>query len=262
MKESIEDAKKCYALEVEDVLDVEMLLIDGCFVLELLYRYYLINYPPKEKNQISTGDPIFSSIQMCANVQHDLILLKNQRPFFILEKLFPFTLDRIPDISLSLSQFVILYFGNSMNYESKVSTIPKKSGKFNHHILHLLQNNYLPDNDLPKEGGLSEFMHSASEFDYAGVKFMPDNEQGMFNFKVKFSGARGIFKWCHRACFEIPSLCIYDFTEPSLRNIIALKQCCPGVTCLFTSYAFLMDRLIDNAKHVGVLGKAGVICNY
>ncbi|KAG5550481.1 hypothetical protein RHGRI_015449 [Rhododendron griersonianum] len=37
MKTSIDNAKKCYAEEV--TLDEEMMLVDGCFILESLYRY-------------------------------------------------------------------------------------------------------------------------------------------------------------------------------------------------------------------------------
>ncbi|KAG5512614.1 hypothetical protein RHGRI_038904 [Rhododendron griersonianum] len=37
MKTSIDDAKKRYATEV--TLDEKMMLVDGCFILEFLYRY-------------------------------------------------------------------------------------------------------------------------------------------------------------------------------------------------------------------------------
>ncbi|KAE9447611.1 hypothetical protein C3L33_20499, partial [Rhododendron williamsianum] len=36
MKTSLDNAKKCYAAEV--TLDEEMMLVDGCFILEFLYR--------------------------------------------------------------------------------------------------------------------------------------------------------------------------------------------------------------------------------
>ncbi|KAG5512631.1 hypothetical protein RHGRI_038921 [Rhododendron griersonianum] len=37
LKTLVDDAKKCYAEEV--TLDEEMMLVDGCFILEFLYRY-------------------------------------------------------------------------------------------------------------------------------------------------------------------------------------------------------------------------------
>jgi len=40
IKASLDDAKKCYPEEV--TLDVEMMLVDGCFILEFLYRYFWI----------------------------------------------------------------------------------------------------------------------------------------------------------------------------------------------------------------------------
>ncbi|PSS34648.1 UPF0481 protein [Actinidia chinensis var. chinensis] len=51
-------------------------------------------------------------------------------------------------------------------------------------------------------------------------------------------------------------------TEPFLRNLIAFEQCFPGVSCYFTSYAFLMDMLVNSVKDIEVLQKAGIIENY
>ncbi|KAG5512683.1 hypothetical protein RHGRI_038969 [Rhododendron griersonianum] len=50
MKMSMDEAQKCYAEDV--TLDVEMMLVDGCFILELLYRFYESkNIPKLEEEQ-------------------------------------------------------------------------------------------------------------------------------------------------------------------------------------------------------------------
>ncbi|KAG5512678.1 hypothetical protein RHGRI_038964 [Rhododendron griersonianum] len=54
IKTSLDDAKKCYAEGV--ALDEEMMLVDGCFILEVLYKFYEKNIPKEEgKKPFSTG---------------------------------------------------------------------------------------------------------------------------------------------------------------------------------------------------------------
>jgi len=136
MKMSIEDVKKCYAEEV--TLDAEMMLVDGCFILEYLCRLHLdrIGYTT---GIITTADPILQNDLICNTIQGDLLLLENQIPFLVLERLFPLTLAQIPNLpppleKLSLMDYVeVLQFplldymmrldeGNSTNSDGSVKT--------------------------------------------------------------------------------------------------------------------------------------------
>ncbi|XP_057476434.1 UPF0481 protein At3g47200-like [Actinidia eriantha] len=158
------------------------------------------------------------------------------------------------------SECILSLFGNRMDSENKGDAAPKKSKEVYYHILHMLHEHCLP-RDLPRGEDYSELMPSASNLDYAGVKFVGGSGQDFF--KVKFTEAQSCLGRCfHRARFEIPTLCIYDSTEPFLRNLIAFEQCCPRVSCYFTSYARLMDTLVDSAKDVEVLQKTGILRNY
>ncbi|KAL7250761.1 hypothetical protein ACSBR1_012720 [Camellia fascicularis] len=125
---SLTDAKKCYAEEVDDELDEEMLVIDGCFILELLYR-------PHEKRD--PHDPIFGSPLTSITVQHDLLLLENQLPFSALDKLFLLTKNSMPTSSSSssssstkppdsLSDYVRSFFSNITGMGPRFDC-PKKS---------------------------------------------------------------------------------------------------------------------------------------
>ncbi|XP_057476447.1 UPF0481 protein At3g47200-like [Actinidia eriantha] len=101
MKLLVEDAKKSYAGKVDN-LNEEMLVVDGCFILELLYRYHLLNNPTNEESTGNTNDmpegnisdPVFGSSLMRITIQHDLLLLENQLPFCVLEKLFHITVAK------------------------------------------------------------------------------------------------------------------------------------------------------------------------
>ncbi|XP_058216207.1 UPF0481 protein At3g47200-like [Rhododendron vialii] len=288
LKTSVADAKKCYAEEV--TLDEEMMLVDGCFILEFLYRYRTRKVPAR--------DPIFCNSLTFRKVQKDLVLLENQIPFFVLEKLFRFIMDQIPnrlDNNWSLPDYVwwcykdrISPLSNSNNSSSssakswyrsprdcvlrvfRCTTAAEKeevqSGNSDrrtakyYHILHNLHEGCLPHNQTKQKNLRFIQMPSASELVYAGVKFVPDEGNDLF--KLKFSEPQGLFWWCRRARFEIPPLTIYDGTESYLRNLIALEQCCPGASLHVSSYAFVMDLLMNTDKDIQVLEKAGVLRNH
>ncbi|XP_059658727.1 putative UPF0481 protein At3g02645 [Cornus florida] len=61
---------------------------------------------------------------------------------------------------------------------------------------------------------------------------------------------------------EIPPFRIDDSTEIFLRNVIAFELSCPEIPSYFTSFAFLMDLLINTAEDVKLFEEAGIIRNY
>ncbi|KAL7195094.1 hypothetical protein ACSBR1_035328 [Camellia fascicularis] len=273
MKDLEANVKKCYAEKVELIINekqislAEMMLIDGCFILELLYRSYSIK---NKSSNISTDDPVLNSLMRLLAIRHDLLLLENQIPFFVLEKLFSLTVECIPDRShnVSLTHYVLSFFGNNFSFGN--DTLRKKVDTSDYHILDLLHKCYLPCHD-PWKGekdetesnklGKKKFRFpSASDLDLAGVEFVAGTGEDMFN--VKFIKPRGLLRWFRRAHFEIPTLSIYDGTEPLLRNLIAFEQCCPGVPRHMTSYGSFMDTLINSAEDVKLLENAEILHNY
>ncbi|XP_052173686.1 UPF0481 protein At3g47200-like [Diospyros lotus] len=266
------EASKFYA-EHGDLVTEDMLVIDGCFILELLYRSYeycrMLDENPRSK------DPIFNGGLRRYGLQHDLLLLENQLPFFVLERLFIFTEKARPNPSLeSLECYVLSYFHDVMFLEEDSKFEPSESdpdekrkkedeGMKVNHILHLLHRHYIDLQNSKKDVGKIVLMNTAQDLDFAGVKFVPRTEVRKYPFDVEFREPEG-FKWLfHRASFEIPTLKINNSTEVVLRNLIAFEQCSPGISSLVvTSYAYLMDRLVNTAKDVRVLSEAGVLFNY
>ena len=81
---------------------VKILVIDGCFIIELLCRN--ASKQLKEEN-----DPIFSTSNMCQFLGHDLILLENQVPWMVLEHLFSMIMAP-PIHDITLIELAILFF--------------------------------------------------------------------------------------------------------------------------------------------------------
>ncbi|XP_058214472.1 uncharacterized protein LOC131325965 [Rhododendron vialii] len=315
MKKLIDHVKECYLREVK--VDEAMLVVDGCFILELLYR----------SSVGQESDLTFGNSLIRYTIETDLLTLENQIPFFVLEKLFSLTVGRIPnrrnekwlltdyvlafiprmmildDQGLNLllrgpakeivtaessspktgycspSDCVLRFFGNKLENSTTAAEENVESGNATYfrHILHVLHDGFLPrDRSMEKERpshlkkgekvskySLSELavLSSASDLTYAGVKFVPGKATGR-EFKLKFTEPEGLFWWFRSARFEIPPVCLFDYTESILRNLIAFEQCCPGVSKHVTSYAFVMSMLVNTDKDVLVLEKAGVVSNY
>ncbi|KAK2980224.1 hypothetical protein RJ640_018331 [Escallonia rubra] len=291
----------------DDVKFAKMLLLDGCFLLELLYRY-------KEK---FGGDPIFSNVLLYLDIIRDLVLPANQIPLFVLEALFECTLKRIEGNSSSLTDMVPDFF-ESLNIVKDIQTKARDTPTSKRQILGLLRSCYLPssaqqennnlrdqppsaqqdNNDLrdqppPAQQDNNIHKHSAVELDRAGVNFVTGVGKDYLDFEFNTSccfhwfcrkrepseiptyhvrdSTRSpgccCFSWfCQqfgRSRFGIPKLCIFDDTETFLRNLIAFEQCCPDIRQRYiTSYAYLMDTLINTKEDVDLLADAKVIENY
>ncbi|XP_052171779.1 UPF0481 protein At3g47200-like isoform X2 [Diospyros lotus] len=262
MEESVEEAKRYYEDdEAKALVDAEMLLADACFVLELLYlRHEMVSVRKIPELGIDC-------VRAYRTVQRDLLLLENQLPFFVLEKLFHLTKTKAGAGGSSPIGCVLSFFGDL--------PIMKPGGNGENiienpcHILHLLHGYYLPAG-LPKAEPRCQFLQSALDLDYAGVRFESHNarrqSQSDHNespFQVEFEPPSSLKRWWFcSASFKIPTLHIDDSTELFLRNLIAFERCCSDVKSYVTSYAFVMDRLINTDKDVAVLQKAGIICNY
>nr|XP_043619861.1 UPF0481 protein At3g47200-like [Erigeron canadensis] len=257
---NIEHARDCYApsfTKINNFKLAEMMVIDGCFILELLYR---------SEHGIMVGDPIFDNILVKRDVKYDLLLLENQIPFFILERLFQVTVKHILEVNSlsflpdhSLTDLIFCFF-DDMNILNSELTLENRTVK-HCHILGFLQSCYRPR--ATKLGQVpTNIIYSATEIAGAGVTFKPQRNDGsQLAVKFKQSPLVPCFGklFIREASFEIPVLCIKDSTPSFLRNLIAYTQCYPLSRHYVTSFAFLMDKLIDTKDDVSLLVKANVL---
>ncbi|KAI3959787.1 hypothetical protein MKW98_029824 [Papaver atlanticum] len=95
---------------------------------------------------------------------------------------------------------------------------------------------------------------SAAELSRAGVRFKKgsDNERFISFRDIKFS---------RDGIFEIPPTYIYCGTDTIVRNLIACEQLY-SKRYKMTSYAVLMDSLINSAEDVAFLRKAGIFKSF
>nr|XP_043619951.1 putative UPF0481 protein At3g02645 [Erigeron canadensis] len=106
------------------------------------------------------------------------------------------------------------------------------------------------------------YNHSVVELDRSGVNFTPQKQKEE-SISMNIKKSRSCFHlspWTRLTLF-MPTLVIQEFTEAVLRNFIAYEQFSPEVDYYFTSYASVMDMLIDSKADVGKLVESKVIVN-
>ncbi|KAF8392726.1 hypothetical protein HHK36_023075 [Tetracentron sinense] len=264
MRKLEEKARKCYSepINLDGNEFLEMLLVDGLFIVEL-FR--------KSSGDVRTGrdDPIFNTAWGMASIVRDMILIENQLPMFVLERLF--NLTTVPNEGgRSLNLLALLFLNSLMPRDEKVlQTCSNCEGK---HLLDLIGNTFqalprvmeephsnrkfMPHTlprvmEEPHSNQTWKFMPCVTELRQAGVKFKRGSTTGSF-LDIKFSNG----------VLEIPPVLIQDQTETLLRNLIASEQCYNRYATCITSYAFLMDSLINSADDVKYLCHHEIIINY
>lgn len=137
------DARDCYSESNVFNKDefVEMMVLDGCFVIELLRKVGNVV-------QVEDDDPIFTMQWITTFFYRDLLRLENQIPFFVLEHLFD--LSREGDDSLSLSALALNYFNHSLVRPNGV--VSRFSSFKARHLLDLVRSSYIEFEEISKRG--------------------------------------------------------------------------------------------------------------
>ena len=235
IREMEEDIRGRYAetIDLDSDRFVKMILVDACFILELLEMDDLIVEP------------------RAVAVMFDLLLLENQLPFFVIEKLRQLAFPSPSSFSnydalLKLSKE---YFRPSYDFQFR-DDLPNREI---YHFTDLLRSVQLPPPKNQPERRVYQripLMYTATQLHEAGVKFEVGTSECCFD--VKFE--KGVLK--------IPALELNDWTEVIIRNIMALEQTCYIEDAYFTDYFLLMDSLIDTTKDVDLLCDKKILVNF
>ncbi|KAL5992395.1 hypothetical protein ACLOJK_013312 [Asimina triloba] len=280
MKGSEEQARKCYSesISMNRHEFVEMLLLDGCFLVETFLQCGTSWRPAGCIPGLCRGS-WFSYF-----MAYDMLLLENQLPFFILECIFGIVAEPSGDIN-SMAAIAINYLRRNkiIGFNADAS----RKNKY-HHLLDLFHHHCLPIRKPPKmngdgssagdcllglvgklscfscvhpaSNGLRELqvpstIPSAEELQAAGVKFKrqdDDQPPGCSITDIEFQKNTGVIK--------IPYVFFTEDVICALKNLIALEQCShPNDVTFFTAYAFFMDDIINTPKDVQILRRSGIL---
>ncbi|KAI3454742.1 hypothetical protein Pfo_011405 [Paulownia fortunei] len=245
-----EKARRCYAEPVEFRSDefVQMLLLDGCFIIELIRKYGF-----DELREMD--DTIFQYEQVISQLRHDLMLVENQVPFFVLDQLFSMTKTGNPDDDIL---YLIQLFIDDISPWPEASEVTGKvSVKNVDHLLGLVYRIWCSsfakmtaNRPVKIEEEKMVAINSTTELQEAGIKFEKDTESNCLD--IKF--IKGVMK--------IPGFGVSDETESILRNLIAYEHLfIDNHPKYVTDYAFFLHCLINSSKDVEVLRRRGILTN-
>ena len=220
---------------------LKMILVDAIFILELFLRY--------DSGILTSGDPMIAGHWMLSVLKLDLLLLENQLPFFVLEKLF--------DLAFPVSDSPSLIYLTFMFFEDfNIQNLTHENVEIEH-FTDLLRTFQLPPplnplSPLIRTHETVKLSYTATQLHEAGVKFKVSSSKCLHD--IKFDLKNGVL--------EIPCLQLYDDTEVLIRNVMALEQYSNWDKNYVMDYFLFMDFLINTTKDIDLLCNKGIVANY
>ncbi|XP_030474723.1 UPF0481 protein At3g47200-like [Syzygium oleosum] len=249
-------ARTCYEGEIPMSSEefVEMMVLDGCFVIEL-FLGFIFGF---EKLGHPRNDSVFSVRRSMHKIQGDMIMLENQIPLFMLDRLLGLQLGD-PNQKGLAAKLALRFFkprqptddpqtllsGNGMEFD-------QLSDQCELHCLEVLRWSLLHsgpkrvENQGPSQRR-QQLIHCAMELWEAGIEFKKRKTDKFWDIQFK----NGIL--------YIPQLVIHDGTRSLFLNLIAFEQCHFDCSNHITAYVIFMDNLINSPEDVGRLHSCGII---
>ncbi|XP_058077629.1 UPF0481 protein At3g47200-like [Magnolia sinica] len=255
----VDRARRCYAEPTDRINDqdfIKMLLLDSCFILELLYA---VAQGFKRKD-----DPLFSVRAAVLQIRSDMLLLENQIPLFVLERIFEITAGQ-EYRGNSVSQLALCFFSWIVPGIIKIQETPNTGNKDEEglHLLNVLRKSLItlqstrptsassssrPLDKLPDSYPRPDLMmRCVSSLRDSGVKFEKRTSSKLTDIKFE----RGVLK--------IPPLLVDDTTKSIFLNLMAFEQCHPQCSDQISAYIVFMDGLINTKRDVAYLQQKGII---
>lgn len=240
------------------------MVLDSCFVLDIFRGVEVRN--GFTKLGYPKNDPIFAIRANMHMIQRDMIMLENQIPLFILDRVLGLQTGN-PDQKGVVSRLAIKFFdpltptdepmSNKMTYDPLL----EQDGL---HCLDVFRRNLLDirtrsskhtapklrmwtHTNLVADKRNQVIVYCAIELKEAGIKFHVMKTDRFWNIQYK----KGVLK--------IPRLLIHDVTKSLFLNLIAYERCKLGCTNKVTAYVIFMDNLIGTAADVSFLHRRGII---
>ncbi|XP_039168540.1 UPF0481 protein At3g47200 [Eucalyptus grandis] len=270
-------------------LFLELMITDGCFMLEIL------RFATNEVDDYAPNDPIFSyhrTIHIMTDICKDMLMLENQLPILVLDRLVAVESDGKKDDEfvsrLLLKVFPLLSRGitrsgkclhvldvlrNSMLMEPEKKdeeddeSVNRFILKFRSpskgitwmgkclHVLDVVRNSMLMEpkkKDEVKREDIREIIQlaSATELSEHGIKFKRSKTDG--NKDISFAGG----------ALTLPKIWVDESTMSNFLNFTAFEYLHVGIENEVMSYIYCMDQIINTGQDVALLRAQGIIGNY
>ncbi|XP_022749054.1 UPF0481 protein At3g47200-like [Durio zibethinus] len=247
LRELEHKARLCYEdheqIKIPSNEFVELMLVDAGFLIELFLKYAI-------KGLKRRGDYVFNTSGLLYELRCDMLLLENQIPYFILQRLFEIV--PIPEhCKLSLTELAFRFFKDMIPGDHRLHLV--KFGQEGNHLLDLIRHCFLPTIPrvkVKKEEGIRALPYKATKLKAAGIKLKKASTEDLLD--IKF--VKGVL--------QIPPIQVHQYTERLFRNLIAFEQCGSQNTLHISSYVLLMKSLLQDEKDMKLLKRKQILTNY
>ncbi|XP_078170171.1 UPF0481 protein At3g47200-like [Carex rostrata] len=278
-------ARSCYFEEVKLQSDrfLMMLLLDGCFIIEFMIKW-----------NSGVSDTIFDVGWVLPIIRSDLLLLENQIPFFVIQKLFGLLTSfdfvtakentsastPVVPIIAPLVEMLLVYLSEGKKAGHQVLVLVEIK-----HILHLYHLCYVsplrPNNLSKRTYGIHRWLNpiklvfvfltsflklcfrrtkSSNRKFPRTIPSATELEEAGIIFKCKKSENILDIKF-QNGTLEIPFFSIEETRRSRLSNLVSFEQCYSQLDKDLTSYARFMGFLFKTPRDVALLQKKGIIDN-
>ncbi|KAG2685646.1 hypothetical protein I3760_10G134800 [Carya illinoinensis] len=234
---------------------LKMLILDGCFILEL---FRVLGKQRQLESDVQSDHPISSVAWALPHLYGDLLLLENQIPFVVLKTLFGET--RRPDDQDdhdSLTLLALRFFNKVMRRSDEELRKIEGEKDLNNslHLLDLVRQSFItPDLDQPPEGENSEtvpVIYCITKLLKAGITIKLREADSFLAVKFK------------NGVIEMPKITVDYFMHSFVVNCRAFEQLHEKISSKhITVYAYFLDCLVNTAKDVEYLYERKIIASY
>ncbi|KAI7985492.1 UPF0481 protein [Camellia lanceoleosa] len=224
---------------------LKMLLLDACFILELLH-----NSAHDWKDCGENKNPLYVLYQrgFIPFIRRDLLMLENQLPFSVLFKIYSVFWDS--RVSKQTIVDLVLNFVNPVIPGISLKIFPFDDHLHLLNIVHLSLEPNILLGSVKEEEHRTVSVHSVTRLRGTGIKFEKKDSPKFTEIEFK------------KGKLLIPPLLIHGSTRSTFLNLMAFEQCYPDCGRHITSYISFMDGLIDSSKDVEHLVVKGIISHH
>lgn len=320
MDELAQKARSCYSEDI--VLDKEeflqMLLLDGCFLLVALGGTTKI-FESKQEPSSSADEEIHGGNEGCQDntegkgseqgqdqvgqwfiksVNHDLVLLENQIPFFIVKKLYELVSEGVMGAP-PVEDGIVKNLEIALRYYPKAIQETNRPKHF-HHLLHLCHIYFKPSKKPDEDHHYHvapQYLNRFLSFGRKYLKLRPyrDDTEQPSSFKQEsdyLESGQQLNRWRRVAQYlqagvkfkkreydslepdslldikfnngvmELPCLVVDEHTGTLFRNLIAFEQTCPQFGDDFIAYIVFLSQLASMPEDVTLLACRGIVVHH
>jgi hypothetical protein len=239
----VKEVRECYSkddsyLSVREDEFLEMMLVDGCFILSFLLFYM---------EEETSDHPLYRlDTVTLRKIYGDLLLLENQIPSVVLVKLYE--IYSMPNTTLSLKNIAIKVFMRLLGVRCPIRghELERKEFKW-FHLLDIVRNIFVQSSVKMMAMGGSQ-IPCVTKLRHVGIKISRPHAFWAKNILDVSFRARG-------SVIHIPKIILDHEMCLLLMNCVALEEQCHNITPKpFLSYAVLLDCLVNTAKDIEYLG--------